>query len=196
MKARFQFVSNNMQLFNRENIIMTAAEIKKIRLMLGMSQERLARELGVSFCTVNRWERGKTAPSPMAVEKLGEFKQRLDSTHFANRRSALRMPSSYPIRVEPLSGEDSMPGNTFESYTKDLGLGGLKFDSEKKFKPGSQLRIFIDFPMDDVPFEVQSAVKWTSEYGGVTDIGVIFDEVPRSDMDRLKTALLMTPPMH
>lgn len=47
--------------------------IKRIRLSRGWSQERMARELGVSFTTVNRWERGRTSPSPMAsksIEKL------------------------------------------------------------------------------------------------------------------------------
>ncbi len=44
--------------------------IKKIRLGLGWTQERLAREIGVSFSTVNRWERGQSAPSPLAAKNL------------------------------------------------------------------------------------------------------------------------------
>ena len=57
---------------------MNAQDIKKIRLLLGLSQERLARELGVSFCTVNRWEKGRTTPSPMAVEKLKGLRHGLE----------------------------------------------------------------------------------------------------------------------
>lgn len=38
-----------------------------------MSQERLARELKVSFSTVNRWENGKANPSPMALEAFRAF---------------------------------------------------------------------------------------------------------------------------
>jgi DNA-binding transcriptional regulator YiaG len=38
-----------------------------LRGILGFSQERLAREIGVAFATVNRWERGKTRPSSEAI---------------------------------------------------------------------------------------------------------------------------------
>ena len=50
-----------------ENI---AEELKKIRQQKGWSQEDLAREIGVSFATVNRWENGKTKPSRLAQEKI------------------------------------------------------------------------------------------------------------------------------
>ena len=41
----------------------TATELKKLRQLHGWSQEDLAREIGVSFATVNRWKNGKTKPS-------------------------------------------------------------------------------------------------------------------------------------
>ena len=50
-----------------ENI---AEELKKLRQQQGWSQEDLARNLGVSFATVNRWENDKTKPSRLAVEKI------------------------------------------------------------------------------------------------------------------------------
>ena len=50
-----------------ENI---AEELKKLRQQKGWSQEDLARNLGVSFATVNRWENGKTKPSRLAQEKI------------------------------------------------------------------------------------------------------------------------------
>lgn len=34
-----------------------------IRAKMNMSQESLARVIGVSFATINRWERGRTVPS-------------------------------------------------------------------------------------------------------------------------------------
>lgn len=45
-------------------------EIKEIRQKLGMSQEGLAKLIGVSFQTINRWERGVHEPSPLALEKI------------------------------------------------------------------------------------------------------------------------------
>ena len=50
-----------------ENI---AEELKKLRQQQGWSQEDLARNLGVSFATVNRRENDKTKPSRLAVEKI------------------------------------------------------------------------------------------------------------------------------
>lgn len=45
-------------------------KLKHYRLTIGWSQEHLARELGVSLNTVQRWESGKTKPSPLAMERL------------------------------------------------------------------------------------------------------------------------------
>jgi DNA-binding transcriptional regulator YiaG len=50
--------------------------VKEVRRQLGLSQEELARELGVSFATVNRWENSKTTPSKMAQTVWRQFCQR------------------------------------------------------------------------------------------------------------------------
>lgn len=45
--------------------------LKELRKRLGgVSQEKLAGRVGVSWSTVNRWESGKGTPSPLAREKL------------------------------------------------------------------------------------------------------------------------------
>lgn len=49
---------------------MTPTEIKDIRKKLGVSQEKLAQMLGVTFGTVNRWERGTCKPSNLALDKM------------------------------------------------------------------------------------------------------------------------------
>lgn len=48
----------------------TPDEIKALRKQLGLSQEALAEKLGVSFSTVNRWERGHRAPTKLALLRL------------------------------------------------------------------------------------------------------------------------------
>jgi DNA-binding transcriptional regulator YiaG len=50
-------------------------EVKKIRKRLDLTQEQLAQKLGVSFTTVNRWERGKVKPSPLALRVLRELEK-------------------------------------------------------------------------------------------------------------------------
>ena len=47
--------------------------LKEVRKQLGISQEDLARELGVSFATVNRWENGKSRPSKLAKAQFDIF---------------------------------------------------------------------------------------------------------------------------
>lgn len=47
--------------------------IKKVRGRLGLTQERLAEALGVSFATVNRWEKGRSKPSQLAWTRISQM---------------------------------------------------------------------------------------------------------------------------
>jgi putative transcriptional regulator len=47
--------------------------MKEVRKQLGLGQEDLARELGVSFATVNRWENAQVKPSKLALAQLSTF---------------------------------------------------------------------------------------------------------------------------
>ena len=47
--------------------------VKTVRLQLGLSQEELARTLGVCFSTINRWENGKTIPFKLARTQFDAF---------------------------------------------------------------------------------------------------------------------------
>jgi len=54
-----------------------AKKIKKLRSMLGMTQEQFAARVGVTFSTVNRWENGKSKPSPLAVARMEVLQAKL-----------------------------------------------------------------------------------------------------------------------
>jgi predicted ATPase/DNA-binding CsgD family transcriptional regulator/DNA-binding XRE family transcriptional regulator len=54
-----------------------AARLRSLRGTLGLSQEQLARRLGVSFASVNRWESGRTEPSAKAVAALAGLEAEL-----------------------------------------------------------------------------------------------------------------------
>lgn len=47
--------------------------IRKIREYKKISQEMLAKELGVSFATINRWEGRKSKPNYTAMRKIDEY---------------------------------------------------------------------------------------------------------------------------
>ena len=44
--------------------------IRALRQELSLTQEQFAHQLGVTFPTVNRWERGHANPSPMALKLI------------------------------------------------------------------------------------------------------------------------------
>ena len=50
-----------------------STEIKRIRQSAMLSQEELARELGVSFATVNRWETGRAKPTSRTLRLIDEY---------------------------------------------------------------------------------------------------------------------------
>ena len=48
-------------------------DIREIRQKCFLSQEAFAKELGVSFATVNRWESGKTKPTYKTMKLNDDF---------------------------------------------------------------------------------------------------------------------------
>lgn len=48
-------------------------EIKRLRRKAFMTQEDFAKELGVSFATVNRWETGKSMPNLKTMKRIDEY---------------------------------------------------------------------------------------------------------------------------
>lgn len=49
---------------------MEAEQIKELRARLKLTQEEMARVLGVSYPTIGRWESGKFKPSRLAIDRL------------------------------------------------------------------------------------------------------------------------------
>jgi len=67
--------------------------ILQLRQTLGLTQEKLAQKLGVSFPTINRWENGRSRPSPLALKQiedllqgLGDQGKQLLKKHFGGSR--------------------------------------------------------------------------------------------------------------
>lgn len=51
--------------------------IRELRLENGLTQEQFASEFGVTYSTVNRWENGRSKPSPLAMQKLEGMLQQM-----------------------------------------------------------------------------------------------------------------------
>jgi transcriptional regulator with XRE-family HTH domain len=64
--------------------------VKGLRQRMGLTQEQFAREVGVTFSTVNLWENGHRRPQPYLLKRLLEMKHELDADL---KRSTKRKPS-------------------------------------------------------------------------------------------------------
>lgn len=82
----------------KTNIAMFASQetqlaelVRELRFRLGLTQEQLAAELGVTFASINRWENRKVQPSPMALKLL---RHRLEQ--MGDRGAAFNRPKWTP----------------------------------------------------------------------------------------------------
>ena len=47
--------------------------VREIRDRTGLTQEKFAAKLGVTFPTINRWENGRAKPSALAMQRIEEL---------------------------------------------------------------------------------------------------------------------------
>lgn len=55
------------------NVMEFKDKLFQLRMQLNMSQEMLARELGVCYATVNRWEKGLNIPRPQQIFAFDKY---------------------------------------------------------------------------------------------------------------------------
>ena len=53
--------------------VLLGKRIQELRKKTGLSQEKFAKEIGVSFATINRWERGLNEPNYEGQKAIHEF---------------------------------------------------------------------------------------------------------------------------
>jgi putative transcriptional regulator len=51
--------------------------VRELRERTGLTQEKFAARLGVTFPTINRWENGRAKPSPLAMQKIEELLRKM-----------------------------------------------------------------------------------------------------------------------
>lgn len=47
--------------------------VRELRDRTGLTQEKFAARLGVTFPTINRWENGRAKPSPLAMKQIEDL---------------------------------------------------------------------------------------------------------------------------
>lgn len=53
------------------------AFVRRLRARMGLTQEQFAREVGVTFSTINQWENGRRHPQPYLRRRLLEMARTL-----------------------------------------------------------------------------------------------------------------------
>ncbi len=81
---------------------MTPAEIRDFRKLLGLSQTAFAKELCVSFTTVNRWERGHAEPQP---DRLARMKELVSVRQERASAAGLTVPSARVLPAIDFEGD-------------------------------------------------------------------------------------------
>jgi len=51
--------------------------VRELRELTGLTQEKFAARLGVTFPTINRWENDRAKPSPLALKQLEDLARSL-----------------------------------------------------------------------------------------------------------------------
>lgn len=51
--------------------------VRDLRERTGLTQEKFAAKLGVTFPTINRWENGRAKPSPLALKQIEDLLRNL-----------------------------------------------------------------------------------------------------------------------
>jgi putative transcriptional regulator len=51
--------------------------VRELRGRTGLTQEKFAAKLGVTFPTINRWENGRARPSPLAMKQIEDLLRRM-----------------------------------------------------------------------------------------------------------------------
>lgn len=67
-----------------------------LRKRLGLTQTEMARRLGVSFVTVNRWENGHCRPSPLAKRYIDKLQKEIDDADTGIVPRAVELGQSRP----------------------------------------------------------------------------------------------------
>jgi putative transcriptional regulator len=62
------------------------ALVKRLRERMGLTQEQFAREVGVTFSTVNLWENGHRRPQPYLLKRLLEMEASLEQASAAEKK--------------------------------------------------------------------------------------------------------------
>lgn len=112
---KWHAISLSSPLYKEAN--MNASEaIQKIRANYGLTQEKLARILGVSFVSVNRWERGNSAPSPAQSKKIFDLLEKgLQDQHLTNTEAEFGVFASHGAR-------NRSAGSLFEEPVPDVSF--------------------------------------------------------------------------
>ena len=115
------------------------------------------------------------------------------------RRRYPRYPIKLPVHYRLAGSEGVSPKRFGRYWTKDVSLGGMRFEAKEELAQGARLDIellvpkgsFSDFVAQD-PMHLVGRVAWTGrvrESGGTYEIGVEFEALLEQDQERIEECI-------
>ena len=69
--------------------------IKELRGILGLTQEQFAQRVGVTFSTINNWEKGSRTPHPFLFQRLLEMAEEAGLKNIENIKRSRKSGDDY-----------------------------------------------------------------------------------------------------
>src|SRR3989304_3068561 len=113
--------------------------VKELRARLGLSQERFARLLEVSFQSVRRWEAGTSRPLPILALRLEELKRQIEAEDEKGGAS-MKEKRSKPEKGIEVEVNLGGLGGVFK------GIGGLFDLVSRMVEEGKGLGVIAELP--------------------------------------------------
>ncbi len=112
---------------------MSPEDIKGLRMVLGLSQERAAKLTGVRSRTIRNWEKGRTKPFPA---KLYLYRRLMMATDNADELPLLRIMQWLNEKTEARAAEIAKEMNLPRATVRALLLKLCRLQAVEQFEPG------------------------------------------------------------
>ena len=152
-----------------------AGRIQRLRTRLGLSQEQLARQLGVSFATVNRWESGRTQMSARASRALAEFEARAAAEGPPTAGLPVAQSSFIGRATELTELSEIIKTSRLVSLVGPGGAGKTRLAIEA-IRQGSPAAEVAFIPLEPVRQQASLVPRWRAACGCATSPGWAWQE--------------------
>lgn len=132
------------------------ARLRVIRKEMGMSQEELARRMGMSYMTIRRWETGQRSPRAEEIKRLAAILGVGEEALWGEAPARGKVRITLTWDREEVEGEIDMSGNGFSLFLGADGTVGIK--GAAKFTRRADLKEAVEAILKELEFGYDAQV--------------------------------------